>query len=230
MSLPDILAEILAADPHAIVYPGRTGRAGEWTEDPVIVADWHAIPTELANRAESAGAELDWCDEVYACDDCGHVVTTSPQHFWWTPSYAWEGDCVILCFTCCESRGLRWTEGHYGQRIVDPDVYRDRSISSGTTRPEDVVPAMVSALFELGFSEALWDKAHDEFRTFEKTAPRLVSAVLYAAPGSEEERAAEVAENIARLWDILDQAAPEGCYFGAHPDDRADFGFWEIGA
>ena len=121
MSLPDILAEIMAVDPNAIVYPGRTGRASEVTEDPVIVADWHAIPTDLANRAEAAGAELDWHDEIYACDDCGHAVTTTPQHWHWTPSYAWDGDCAILCFMCCESRGLSWADGPGGFHTVYPD-------------------------------------------------------------------------------------------------------------
>ena len=120
MSLPDILAEILAVDPHATVFPGRTGRASEWTEDPVIVANWHAVPAELADRAEAAGAELDWHDEIYACDDCGHVVTTSPQHWHWTPSYAWDGDCAVLCFRCCESRGLSWADGPAGLHTVYP--------------------------------------------------------------------------------------------------------------
>lgn len=30
------------------------------------------------------------------------------------------------------------------------------------------------------------------------------------------------------LFDLMDTYAPPGHYFGAHPDDGADFGYWEF--
>ena len=30
------------------------------------------------------------------------------------------------------------------------------------------------------------------------------------------------------LWDYMNQIAPDGFYFGAHPGDGSDYGFWEL--
>lgn len=216
----DAVLRVMDADPNATYYPGRTGSERERTDVPVIVADWNRIPVDLINQVESDGFEIDWADSVHGCDDCGHAVGTVPEYWTWTPSYAWDGECAVVCFACLESRGLRWTEGPNGYRAVDPEEWRNRSISCGTMRSEDTVPAMVAALRELGFSSGHWKRAHDEFRTIEPTEERLVAAVLH---GTDE----EVAESVQWLAEALDAVAPDGCYFGAHPDDGADLGFWE---
>jgi hypothetical protein len=29
------------------------------------------------------------------------------------------------------------------------------------------------------------------------------------------------------IWNLLNKIAPDGCYFGGHPGDGIDYGFWE---
>lgn len=30
------------------------------------------------------------------------------------------------------------------------------------------------------------------------------------------------------IWNYLNSIAPKDCYFGSHPGDGSDFGFWEV--
>lgn len=219
LSADRIVSALMDGSYDAAWYPGRTGSERERTDVSVICANWNRVPDgDRIQRVleKRRGIEVDWCDQVYGCDDCGHAVTTEPQYWTWTPSYAWDGDCAVVCFACLESDGKRWTDGPNGYRVVDPEEWRDRSISSGTMRPEDIVPAMVSALRELGYAYGYWTDAHREWRTIQDTEARLAAAILH-----EGEPA------IGWLWDRLDDVAPEGCTFGWHPADGAELGFWE---
>jgi len=77
------------------------------------------------------------------------------------------------------------------------------SISSGTLRPEDLIPAFASAL-EPGSELQVRADAFD-----------------FETAGSEE-----AGWLLEELYEALEERAPDYCYFGAHPDDWADFGFW----
>lgn len=88
-----------------------------------------------------------------------------------------------------------------------------RSVSHGTMRPADLVPAFLAELAE-----------HD----------RKAADALYAEVGddpfNDDDHAFwgtdEAADILDRLFDALDSAAPAGCYFGAHPGDGSDYGYW----
>lgn len=57
-------------------------------------------PERMARMFEAAGCEIEWSDEWATCDDCSRIVRTSADSYGWTPSYAWIGDCSIVCAEC----------------------------------------------------------------------------------------------------------------------------------
>lgn len=86
------------------------------------------------------------------------------------------------------------------------------TVSHGTMRIEDLIPAFEPVLAELdvelcarlqreyvGWREALASDDHDLAHTY-----------------------------LICLFDALDTKAPEGFYFGAHVGDGSDYGFWEL--
>ncbi len=79
------------------------------------------------------------------------------------------------------------------------------SVISGTLRPQDLGPAFVETLREIDpESEIL--RETDGFDWGRDDAPEM----------------------LADLVDALNEYAPDGAYFGAHPGDGSDFGFWEL--
>lgn len=89
------------------------------------------------------------------------------------------------------------------------------SVSAGTHREQDLLPRFLGTLWEL-----------DRDR-----AEELKQQVPAEAFNDDEHPfwdSEEVAYLLEELFDLLNDYAPEGCYFGAHPGDGADFGFWQI--
>ena len=103
------------------------------------------------------------------------------------------------------------------------------SVSTGTLRSEDLIPAFIDAL----------DEAIEE-STFKPGAdhPGRVARVgsLQSHLGSIERNMdspgyyqSESADwDLEWLFEQLGEFAPAGTYFGAHIGDGADFGFWPV--
>lgn len=84
------------------------------------------------------------------------------------------------------------------------------SVSSGTHRPEDLIPAFNDALREITGGCPLVTET-DEYIESDDFA------------GGHFRDACEVMDDLDRH---LSEYAPPFCYFGAHDGDGADFGFW----
>lgn len=87
------------------------------------------------------------------------------------------------------------------------------SVSSGTMRPEDLVNRFLNVLAQHG-NAFVGGRRHTHSD---------------AIQGLRKHRAVDdeaVAELLEDLFDAMNEIAPAGHYFGAHPGDGADFGFW----
>lgn len=88
---------------------------------------------------------------------------------------------------------------------------RNQTVSWGTHRPDDLIPKFLAVLKEYG--KEAYDKyvsENPEVEDWKKLDDETKGWV------------------VDELFDLLDGIAPEDCYFGAHPGDGADFGFWQV--
>lgn len=83
------------------------------------------------------------------------------------------------------------------------------SISSGTMRSEDLLPAYIGALRDV--RGAIPKRLLADVRKYESGAT--------LAPEYKD-------DILSDLHDALHEYAPPYAYFGAHPGDGADYGFW----
>jgi hypothetical protein len=88
-----------------------------------------------------------------------------------------------------------------------------KSVSTATLREIDLIPA---------FEEVL-DAAGVEY-----DRPASADKLLLGQSLTDDEWEEVGFYLNEELFDRLDEIAPEGTYFGAHPGDGADFGFWPV--
>lgn len=98
--------------------------------------------------------------------------------------------------------------------------WKNVSVSEHTMRPQDLVPRFLTALKEL-----------DSMRYI-----AIVFAVHPLPPAYVEDEGddsewwdSEECQHFLweELFDALNDCAPDGFYFGAHPGNGSDYGFWE---
>jgi len=95
----------------------------------------------------------------------------------------------------------------------------NESISHGTLRTQDLLPA---------FIDAVRDYAPSHYEAI-MVAPFsfIPDHVLDEGDDAEWWDSEEARWKLDELTDILNEHAPDGCYFGSHEGDGSDFGFWQ---
>lgn len=94
------------------------------------------------------------------------------------------------------------------------------TIIEGTMHPEDVIPAMAAEARAILTANPC---AVDEASILARADTLRELAEIETRAGADEEHATE---DWTYLEDILNEHAPPYCYFGSHPNDGADYGFW----
>lgn len=92
----------------------------------------------------------------------------------------------------------------------------NETVIHGTLRTDNLIEAFMSLLQDLDPEE--YRKAIDDQEEFEDRLSNDDDAL-------QEERDLFLHEY---LFDKLNEYAPKGYYFGSHPGDGSDFGFWEV--
>lgn len=109
--------------------------------------------------------------------------------------------------------------------------FRLGPISSGTLNPAHLIPAFLDELARLGREVTLGPSEQAALRLLSKQA---AIRVLYESdlplPDRDltDQEWQTVYELTDRLWDALDDAAPDGYWFGTAEGDGACFGFWTV--
>ncbi|GED41217.1 hypothetical protein [Cobetia marina] len=95
------------------------------------------------------------------------------------------------------------------------------TISQGTLRRQDLIPTFLTALAD-------YDSAAYEQLTAQPFPP-IPSYVQDEGDDSEWWDSEDAGFLLEELTTALENAAPDGTYFGTHEGDGADFGFWSLG-
>ena len=94
------------------------------------------------------------------------------------------------------------------------------TVSHGTMRTEDLIPSFLSVAESHRLSRA--DRAR--VRKIQATMKEHEERDTFESYWTSE----EAEYDLEALFDILETIAPARHYFGAHPGDGADYGFWEV--
>lgn len=102
------------------------------------------------------------------------------------------------------------------------------SISHGTHRAPDLLEAFADELARIDSAAASAaieaGEAYKHDNLIEEA--RAVLTLVHAGWRIEDDMAEAVSELVNDLQDALAEHAPAFCYFGTHPGDGSDFGFW----
>jgi len=88
-------------------------------------------------------------------------------------------------------------------------------------RPEDLIPALLGTLYT--YDPARAEAWSEYWQEIEVAMSMYEGGTAEVFAGLDPE---QVDYALHELFDELDKISPKGCYFGAHPGDGSDYGWW----
>jgi len=129
--------------------------------------------------------------------------------------YDWEaGNGAALIDTVSNGQQLRAFSAAAGTSYAV-----NESISHGTHRTQDLIPRFLAALIPLAPSAQVVQYA---------LSPYGYQDAVKGGDAHTWWESTDALVMLEDLTDALNRKAPQGFYFGAHPGDGSDFGFYEI--
>jgi len=149
------------------------------------------------------------------CPEC--LAKGRVERGWWVPHLGvYRANCLRewQVHTLCKRREMVVeTQGGLGPE------WAGASVSWGTLKLEDLIPAFVDVLAEVDVA-----RAAEYQREFDLWQERLNEESEF----TEEECQEQLSYICDELIDLLGGIAPDGCVFGTNEGDGSDFGFWMI--
>jgi hypothetical protein len=98
------------------------------------------------------------------------------------------------------------------------------SVSSGTLRAENLIPAFIDALDSL--KDAMSTSGDASYKDDVRRIDAKLATIEEHQQADDYYECDEASFDLEELTDLLNIFAPPYAYFGTHPGDGADFGFW----
>lgn len=112
---------------------------------------------------------------------------------------------------------------------VNLSSFRPGTVSAGTMRPEDLIPAFLSAL-DSAIERATFEDgadAVDHGAAIGVLQDRLAEIERHLDLASDYFESEAATEDLDWLFETLDELAPAGYRFGSLEGDGCDYGYWE---
>lgn len=107
-----------------------------------------------------------------------------------------------------------------------PKPFQLGTVSSGTMRMQDLIPALASECLRLDVADPVRGRGVIHLLEFTDPFP----ATTYDLVAHDEDdpywQSEEALWDLDALFDALNNACPPFVYFGSNPGDGADYGFW----